>query len=270
MINYDISIMKNNIKSIMEKKNIKQTQLAAATGISQPQISSVLNTKNSNSFTIGQLVSIADYLGCSVDEILGLNINEKRKEIESLSDILSMIFEIDANAGIKIGVCGTGEMERAFDSDIEEIKTSCLYLNIPVMETILTEWNDLKKSSIKEPLKSKIIKQWEESILQEYENYRKEWDFRSELEQCEYLAGLALRQYFKNDPLPQTLSLELSDRKNQKMLYEYINDLDPASEYTKKHYDCADLELLGRYKESYLNFIVLPDGSIVNAPPGLD
>ena len=269
MINYDISIMKNNIKSIMEKKNIKQTQLANAIGISQPQISSVLNTKNSNSFTIGQLVSIADYLGCSVDEILGLNQNEKRQELKSLSDILNLLFEIDANVEIQIGECGTEEMEMG-SNGVTEIKKTGLYFDNDKMDRVLTEWNDLKNSSINEPLKSRIIEQWKEGILKEYENYRIEWDFRSELEQCEYLAELALRQFSDNDPLPQTLSLELSDRKNQKMLYKYIINLDPTSEYTRKHYFYADIELLDKYKEQYLNFEVTPDGSIVDVPPGLD
>lgn len=228
MCNYDISIMKNNIKSIMKKKNIRQTQLATATGISQPQISSVLNTQNSNSFTVVQLVDIATFLGCSTDELLGLNSKEKSRQIESVSDILNIIFELDTvlENELKIGKCETGKKEHIFGDNYEDIKTTGFYVDIPVMETILNEWNDLKNSNFKNETKAKLVNLWKEDALKIYAGYKKEWGFRNELEWGRYLAELCLKNssgygHTANDEL---LFKNLCNEHNLPVLKKYIEN----------------------------------------------
>ena len=46
--------------------------------------------------------------------------------------------------------------------------------NSSVLETVLSEWQQLKETTLKEPLKRKIIKQWQEDTLELYKNYKKE------------------------------------------------------------------------------------------------
>lgn len=195
MANYDISIMKNNIKSLMEKRNIKQTQLADAVGISQPQISSVLNSQNSNSFTVAQLVDISHFLECSVDEILGLNKSEKKKEIKSLADILNVLFELDSAPGIglEIGTCKTGSVEHIYDDFYSDIETTGFYFNIPEMKVILDEWNNLKNTNIEKKLKERILDLWKDESIKKYSSNKKEWGFRNELSWGRCLAKLCLQ-----------------------------------------------------------------------------
>lgn len=227
MCNYDISIMKNNIKSIMKKNNIRQTQLATATGIPQPQISSVLNTQNSNSFTVVQLVAIATFLGCSTDELLGLEPKEKSEQIESLSDILNIIFKLSTNQEnrLKIGKCETGKKEHIFGDNYEDIKASCFYFDIPVMETIFNEWNDLKNTNVEDELKEKILNLWKEDALTKYSGFKKEWGFRNELEWGRYLAELFLQnagydRVIDDDLLPA----DPTDEHNFPILKNYIEN----------------------------------------------
>lgn len=63
MLNIDI------LFSLLEKKNIKQSELSKATGISTGNIS---DWKKGKSFPSAEkLLLIADYLGCSTDYLLG-------------------------------------------------------------------------------------------------------------------------------------------------------------------------------------------------------
>lgn len=227
MRDYDISIMKNNIKAIMKEKNIRQTQLAAATGIPQPQISSVLNTQNSKSFTVVQLVAIATFFDCSADELLGLNPKEKSRQIESISDILNIIFELDANQenGLNIGKCETGKKEHIFDDNYEDIKTTGFYFDIPVMKTILNEWNDLKNTNVEDTLKEKILNLWKGDALTKYSGYKREWGFRNELEWGRCLAELFLQNTGCDRVIDDDLlSEDPADEHNFPILKNYIEN----------------------------------------------
>ena len=69
-LEYDLDKMKKNIRDLMTDSHMTQEQLERKTGISQSRISKVLNSKkNSDAFTIQQLVSIAQVFGVSTDQM---------------------------------------------------------------------------------------------------------------------------------------------------------------------------------------------------------
>lgn len=95
-LEYDLDKMKKNIRDLMTDSHMTQEQLERKTGISQSRISKVLNSKkNSDAFTIQQLVSIAQVFGVSTDQILGLNIPTKEKK-ECCSFSISNCFRYNA------------------------------------------------------------------------------------------------------------------------------------------------------------------------------
>lgn len=96
MEDYNIGILKDNIKRIMANKTpkITQAQLSENTGIPQPQISKNLSNNNSNCFTIPQLVAISKYLNISTDELLSTNTNISNASL-SVYDVCKMLVKID-------------------------------------------------------------------------------------------------------------------------------------------------------------------------------
>lgn len=67
-----------NLKSIREQKHITQTDFAKEIGVSQQMISYIEKGLKEPSTTI--LVRMADYLNCSLDEIIGRKDFINRKE----------------------------------------------------------------------------------------------------------------------------------------------------------------------------------------------
>lgn len=71
MANYDTDILIQNIRSLMDDKGMNQEQLAQILGMSQPNVSKALNLSDKKSFTLDQVVGIANYFNVSVDVLIG-------------------------------------------------------------------------------------------------------------------------------------------------------------------------------------------------------
>lgn len=269
MIDYDIHILKNNIKTIMQKKNITQTKLADAIGMQQSAISAILNPgtaeKTKKSFTVIQLINIAKYLECSIDELVGEKKENNELTFENLSDILEMLFKIDSNINIDICECKTGNVDTPIESLETPISTAItgLYFKHPAIIKTLNQWNELKLSDIAEPTKSEIIKLWQKSIIQQYSMNMKKWNFRDQLEQGKYLAEIALRQYYEDRTLSPEEQLEINDYENRTILYEYTEKLTSDKEYAKKYYEDFECDFLVR---NYGGFTWIPGGIDAELP----
>lgn len=252
MIDYDMDILKNNIKTIMHKKNITQTKLADAIGMQQSAVSAILNPgtaeKTKKSFTVIQLINIANYLECSIDELVGAKKEDSKLAFETLSDVLEMLFKIDSSININICECLAGKMNKPtepLETPVPTVITG-LYFNHPAIIKILNQWKELKSSDIAEPTKSEIIRIWQKNIIQQYSMHMKKWNFRDRLEQGEHLAEIALRQYYEDRALSLDENLELNDYENRTILYEYTKKITSDKEYANKYYDEFECEFLVR------------------------
>ena len=85
---YNELIMEHSMNSYNKKKlkdaidgKITQTRLSEITGISQGRISTCLNENNSDFFTFEQVYKICYTLGLSIDELVGLNSINNKKNI---------------------------------------------------------------------------------------------------------------------------------------------------------------------------------------------
>lgn len=85
MINYDTNVLIENIQKLLDEKNISQAEFGKAINVQQSRISTILNTNNSNCFTVQQLVNIATFFECSVDSLLYKE--KENKEIQKELDI---------------------------------------------------------------------------------------------------------------------------------------------------------------------------------------
>lgn len=168
----NIDIIKENISRIMKEKKMTQSELSEKTGISQPRISAALAPGNSKCFTAEQIVTLAskDVLNCSTDEILLSPEERKSSEVKTFSDVLKMLFEIDEFMDFCIA-----ESRINVSCNINGYETTLgICSDSPIFETVLSEWQQLKETTLQEPLKSKIIKQWQDDTLKLYKNYKKE------------------------------------------------------------------------------------------------
>ena len=60
-----------NIRELMKKNSVTQAKLAEVLGMSQPNVSKALSEKDKKSFTLAQVVDIAEYFRVSVDFLVG-------------------------------------------------------------------------------------------------------------------------------------------------------------------------------------------------------
>ena len=71
MSDFDINILKTNIKALMKEHGEKQSDLSDLLGISQPNISQCLNTNEKRCFTLEQAFLIANHYGTTIDALVG-------------------------------------------------------------------------------------------------------------------------------------------------------------------------------------------------------
>lgn len=253
---YDIDIMKTNIKKIMANKNISQVKLSEETKIPQPTLSDVLSKKNSHSFTIIQLVSIANALESSVDDILGTKKKVVDKSDIRLSDILKSIFDIDKRLCINVAECETDEFKVCddFTGEIENMRSSCIYFKNKVLSGIIKEWGELKNANISQKATAdKIMQLWENETISKCQERKSCWEYRNKFEQGEFLAKNYLKYLYDNSSYK-----DLYNPGNEYILKEYVSSLSKHPEYLENSYDDLDYENLLNEVRRY-SFMNIPD-----------
>ena len=92
----DYSVLKKNIKIHCVHNDMNQTQFAEAIGMSQSNVSKIMNTNDdSRCFTVDQLCQIADLFSTSVDELLGRPSTPRNLEPESICQFIVELMEAD-------------------------------------------------------------------------------------------------------------------------------------------------------------------------------
>lgn len=71
MPNYDIDILKQNVRTLMDKHGTKQEELARFLDMSQSNVSKALSLKDKKCFTLEQACRISDYFNVSIDYLVG-------------------------------------------------------------------------------------------------------------------------------------------------------------------------------------------------------
>jgi transcriptional regulator with XRE-family HTH domain len=57
-------------KEMRDGKRYKQVEIARGSGLSQPMVSRLISSPSLENFTVGSIVLMADWLGCSVDDLI--------------------------------------------------------------------------------------------------------------------------------------------------------------------------------------------------------
>ena len=208
-LEYDLDKMKKNIRDLMTDSHMTQEQLERKTGISQSRISKGLNSKkNSDAFTIQQLVSIAQVFGVSTDQILGLNIptKEKKESEITLFDILIKLFEVDKLTAFEIKEYILPDDPKEQDNTKKQTKHQpyILFKNNQINK-ILSEWKEIKSLGSNSEMTKQTITNlqnlWKENIISRAKGCPKKWNFRSKKDEQKEIMNRILNDY-ENCPYP--------------------------------------------------------------------
>lgn len=159
IMDYDISILKNNIKELMGKEEPKltQTDLASIIGSTQSRVSKVLSDVSKDTFTLEQVIKIADFFEVSMDELLGRKVI-KKETLKTLKDVCEAFFLIDE-------VCKINFFEEAGNVNI--------FLSYPRISRFLTEWYEIQKlvSLSENKYMKKMYASWKKEVSALYSSF---------------------------------------------------------------------------------------------------
>lgn len=96
MRNYDIDILKKNVRSLMDEHGTKQDDLAKYLEMSQSNVSKALSLKDKKCFTLEQTCNIADYFKVSVDYLVGKRTAYSAANNREIAEMLVTLIESGA------------------------------------------------------------------------------------------------------------------------------------------------------------------------------
>lgn len=197
MSNYDISILKNNIKKRMKEMGITQTALSSETGIQQPTISNVLSGKDSSCFSVVQLVSISHVLETTPDELLGIK-QKKSHDIKNLGDIADFFFKMSHLINCRFETLtleASHDDEGVYDNgvgyDNHFVKDyHAIYFENKYLDAFIKNWGKISNSILDDECKKEVMDAWESSKIIQLKKYEAQNSFLTPLERGKQLCVL--------------------------------------------------------------------------------
>lgn len=257
---YDVKILINNIKKIMNEKNITQTELASVTGMHQSRISKLLKSDTSDCFTLSQTVCIAHFFDMSVDDLLGyIPPKSQKKEEITLSNLYQLLFNLNRMIDLKINQIETDQYEQTDISDTPHaIMTTGIYFENNIITDMLRQWGELKKFDTSDKnLKRNILKSFEESQINNSKFRKACWSFRNRKEQGTYLVQILLKYWKTNSNGFEPT--ELYENENLEILSEYVNLGCPGLDLNSDEFSYLERYIQSRKANNSHGFMDIPD-----------
>lgn len=96
MQNFDIDIIKKNVRILMDEHGTKQEDLAQYLEMSQSNVSKALSLKDKKCFTLEQTCRISDYFNVSVDYLVGKRTAYSATNNREVAEMLVTLIESGA------------------------------------------------------------------------------------------------------------------------------------------------------------------------------
>ncbi|MCR4723634.1 MAG: helix-turn-helix domain-containing protein [Eubacteriales bacterium] len=91
MSDFDIDILKKNVRDLLKENNMNQEALGKEIGMSQPNICKALSAKDKKCFTVAQIFAIAEYFHVSIDWLVGHSADMNKLSQRSIAELLSQL-----------------------------------------------------------------------------------------------------------------------------------------------------------------------------------
>lgn len=116
MSELNFELLQENIRALLKKHDITQSELAAIAGMSQGNFSKALNSEEKKQFTLEQLYRIATHFGVSIDVLVG---NTSANEITTGPRAVLRFF-VQLLCEAKVRVKNVSEEELIYDRFLNE------------------------------------------------------------------------------------------------------------------------------------------------------
>lgn len=100
MSEFDISILKRNVRTLIKNNSMTQEELGRILGMSQPNICKALNKDDKKCFTVPQIYSIAEHFHVSVDWLIGFKPAPTKFSPKSVAELIAKLLA-DKDASFK-------------------------------------------------------------------------------------------------------------------------------------------------------------------------
>ena len=219
MAKYDIDAFYKNMQSIITEKGIKPKEIYTTLGMRQSNYSNAFHRKNGKRFTMEQMLSIAELLCCSLDEMFTKENDVKGVQYVKIpemskwtcSDLLQLLFSLRKCGG---GVNFANTLVRDYPYT-EEVEVTSIYFtkrfdikNVMtfighndgmLINSVLREWAQIQLSTENVDAESReiMLSTWEKKKLEQHK------DILLNDELITYDMDEKTRQYFqveRNDP----------------------------------------------------------------------
>ena len=225
---YDTSILKKNIKKLMDNKGLTQEEYAKEFGMNQSRISKLLNKDCSDCFTVQQIGTIANFFHVSLDSLFDIqpeNSEDTDQEI-TLYNVLDKLFELDKLTEIEF----RNRNFKASGKAPSDYRPYILFKNEQINK-VLDEWISLRLQFDElhnAELKNKIFKLWKEDTLNEAKHRPQKHNFLTKRERQKELMDIILQKY-EDCPYKDDFHIRLCSE-----------DYTLIQEYYDSFYYCAD------------------------------
>ena len=188
---YDIDAFYENMQNAIIERGIIYKEIYNFLGMRQSNFSNAFHRKNGKRFTLEQMLSIAEFLNCSLDEMFTtekerigaqyLKIPEMSKW--TCSDLLRLLFALRKSEG-NLNFADTKVIEYPF---MEEVEVTTIYFtkrfildSFPfttdngdmLINSVIREWAQIIKSTenIDSESRELMLSKWEEKKLEQHKN----------------------------------------------------------------------------------------------------
>ena len=104
MPDFDIDILKKNVRDLIKENNMSQETLGKEIGMSQPNICKALSAKDKKCFTVAQIFAIAEYFHVSIDWLVGHRADLNKPSQRSIGEFLSQLLLAETAASAVVTI----------------------------------------------------------------------------------------------------------------------------------------------------------------------
>lgn len=168
---YDSDMIKNNIINLMRDKGINQTVLAESVGVDQSRASKCLKTSEKAMFTFEQIVSIANVLGVSLDDIVNKKDIDPQNEIPflSLADFAQSFYDFYKKFSFYMTIRDM-HFEEERDDGIWRCDDIGIMFDTKCMSGFLCEFTEVATAAESPRLRDLFAKLWINDYVEKYKN----------------------------------------------------------------------------------------------------
>lgn len=146
-----------NFNMLVQKNNIKYTELSKVTGIRADKLSKFSNPQLDVQPSVDDLIALSNYFNISIDAIIGNTASNESATIENMADIIKLLLQVSKVTDIRFA-------KHQFEGEGDNENTGIFFSN-KYLSAFLYEWGKITESLEDNSYKDKLLGLWEKEKL---------------------------------------------------------------------------------------------------------